>query len=75
MVHYRNGDGGVHSSGEGVLEEAQVCPPQYASIVGVELDMNDLLVMGSRDSDGDGEPYFDRCVEGGQHCVCLGVSQ
>ena len=44
-MHCGHGDGGVHGSGEGVLEEAQVCPPKYASVVGVKLDVDNLLVM------------------------------
>jgi len=74
-VNYRNGDCGVHGLGGGGLEDAQVCPPKYAFVVGVYLDVNDLLVAGSRNGDGGGEPYFDRCVDGGQHCVCFRVSQ
>ena len=35
LMHCRNGYCGVHGLGEGVLKEAQVCPPKYASIVGV----------------------------------------
>ncbi len=34
-----------------------------------------MLELGSGDRDGGGDPNFDRCVNGGQHCVCLGVSQ
>ena len=37
--------------------------------------MNDLLVVGSRNGDVGGEPYLDRCVDVGQHYVCLGMSQ
>ena len=59
----------------GVLEEARVRPPKYASIVRVERDVDNLLMVGSRDYDGDGDPYFNRCVSGGHHCLCLGVSQ
>ena len=74
-MHCRDGDCGVHGLGEGVLEEAQVCPLEYASVVWVELDVNDLLVMGSSDTDCGGEPYVDWCLDGGQHWVCLRVSQ
>ena len=37
--------------------------------------MYDLLVLGSFDSDGGGDPNSDRCIDGGQHCICLGVSR
>ena len=37
--------------------------------------MNDLLVVGSLNGDCGGESHFDLCVDGGHHCVCLGVSQ
>jgi hypothetical protein len=60
-----HGDGGVHDSGEGVLEEAQVCPPKYDSVVGAKLDVEHLLVMGARDGDCSGKPYFDMCFDGG----------
>ena len=74
-MHCRDGDCRVHGFGEGILEEAQVCPPKYASVVGVQLDVYTLLVMGARNGDCGGEPYFDRCFDDGQHCVYLGVSQ
>jgi hypothetical protein len=61
--------------GEGISEEAQVCPPKYASIVGVQLDVHNFLVMGARNGDCGGEPYFDRCFDGGQHCISLGVTK
>ena len=32
-------------------------------------------MVGSSDCDGDGDSNFNRCVNGGQHCVCFGVSQ
>ena len=31
-------------------------------------------MVGSNDCDCGGDPYFTRRVNGGQHCVCLGVS-
>ena len=74
-MDYRHGDGGVHGLGEGVLEEGQVCPSKYASIVGVQLKVNKLLMVGACDGDCGGESYFDRCVDSGQHRICLGVSQ
>ena len=74
-MHCRYGECGVHGLGEGIFEEAQVYHPKYAYVVRVKLDMDNLLVVGSRNGDGGGEPYFDRCIDGGHHCVCLGVSQ
>jgi hypothetical protein len=73
-MHCRHGDVGLHGLGEGVLEEAPVCPTKDASIVGVQLDMYNLLVMGARNGDCGGESYFDRCFNGGQHCICLMLS-
>jgi hypothetical protein len=59
-----HGNGGVHGLGEWVLEEAQVCPPQYAFVVGVQLDVYNLLVMGARNGYCGGVPYFYRCFNG-----------
>jgi hypothetical protein len=61
--------------GEGILEEAQVGPAKYASVVWVQLDMHNLLVMGARYGDCGGEPYFDMCFDGGNQRICLGVGQ
>ncbi len=74
-MHFRDGDCGVRGLGEGVLEEARICPAKYASFVRVKLDMDNLLAVGSRNGDGGREPDFDRCVDGSDHCVCLGVCQ
>ena len=41
----------------------------------VELYIYDLLVLGPGDCDVGGDSNFDRCINGGQHCVCLGISQ
>ncbi len=54
---------------------AYVCPSQYASVVRVKLDMDNLLVARSRNGDGGKEPDFNRCVDGSEHCVCFGVCQ
>ncbi len=75
MMHCGHSDGGVNSLGEGVLKESQICPTKYASDMGVQLDVYILLVMRACDGDCGGESYFDRCVDGGQHRICLGVSQ
>ena len=32
-------------------------------------------MMGSGDCDGSGDSNFDRCVNDGQHCICLRVGQ
>ncbi len=74
-MNCRHNDVGVHGLSEGGLEEAQIGPPEYASIVRVELDVDNFLVVGARYGDCSGEPDFDWCVDGGEHCVCLGVSQ
>jgi len=50
-------------------------PSQVCFCCGAQLDVYNLLVMGARNGDCGGEPYFDRCVDGGQHRICLGVSQ
>ena len=39
------------------------------------MDVDNSLMVGSSESDGGGDPNFNRCVNGGQHCVCFGVSQ
>ncbi len=57
------------------MEEAQVCTSYYASSLRVRLYVNKLLMAGSSDCDGGGDSNFNRCVNGGRHCVCLGVSQ
>ena len=54
----RNGDCGVHVLGEGILEEAGVGPSQNASDMGVELYVDDLLVVGAGYGDGSGEADF-----------------
>ena len=69
----RHGHDGVHGLGEGVLEEGQVCPSKYASIVGVQLYVNNLWMVGACDGDCGGESYFVGCGDSGQHCICLGV--
>ncbi len=69
----RHGHGGVHGLGEGVLEEGQVCSSEDTSVVGVYLYVGNLLVVGACDGDSGGEPDVDRCVNSGQHCICLGV--
>ena len=71
----RHGDGGVHGLGEEDLEEGQVCPSKYAFVVGVQLYVNNLFMVGACDGDSGGQQYFDRCVDSGQHRICLGVSQ
>ena len=32
-------------------------------------------MVGSNDCDDGGDPNFNRCVNAGQHCVCLGVKK
>ena len=74
-MHCRHGDCGVHGLGEGVLKQAQVCPPKYASVVWAQLDVYNLLVMGACDGDCGWETNFDMFVDGSQHRICFGVSQ
>ena len=50
-------------------------PSQYASVVGVELDVKKVLVVGAYNDDCGGESYFDLCVNGGQHCISMGAGQ
>ena len=51
------------SEGEG-LEEACICFVKYAYVVRVQLDVDSLLVVGSRNGDGGREPDFDRRIDG-----------
>ncbi len=74
-MHCRDGNCRVNGLGEGISKKTQVCPSKYAYVVGVKLDVYNMLVMGARNGDCGGEPYFDRCFDGGQHCICLGMSQ
>ena len=62
-MHRRNGDWGVHGLGVGVFEEARVRPPKNAFVMRVHLDVDNLLVMGTRNGNGGGDPYFDWCVD------------
>ena len=74
-MYFRDGNYGVHGLGEGGLEQARICPSKYASIVRVELDMDDLLMVGACNGNSGGEPYFNRCVDGSKHDECFGVCQ
>ena len=74
-MHCGHDDGGVHGLGEGVLEQAQVCPSKYAYVEWVQLDVYNLLVVGACDVDCGWEPNFDLCVDGSHHRICLGVGQ
>jgi hypothetical protein len=47
------------------MEEACKRPAKYASIVRVKLDVDNLLVVRSRNGDGGREPDFDPRVNGG----------
>ena len=74
-MHFRGGNCGVHGLSEGVLEEARICLFKYAYVVRVELNIDDVLMVGACNGDYDGEPDFNRCVDGIKHDVCLGVCQ
>ena len=52
----------VHGLGEGVLEEGQVCSSEDASVVGIQLYVDNLLLVGACDGDCGRKPDFDRCV-------------
>ena len=62
---------GVHGLGEGdgVLEEVGVSSSQDASVPGVKLYVDYLLVLGAGYGDGGGKTDFNRGVNGGEHGV------
>ncbi len=72
-MYLRDGDCGVHILGEGILKEVCICPAKDASVVGVELYVDDLQVTRSSDSDSGGEFNFYRGFRVGYHGVCVGV--
>ena len=74
LIDRRDGDCGFHFLGEGVLEEACVCPVHDVAVMRVELYMGDLLMVGANDGDSRGESDFYRGVHGGYHGVCMGAS-
>ena len=59
--------------GKGVLKETCVCPAKDVSVVGVELYVDNLLVVGAINGDSGGEFEFDWGVRGGYHSVCVRV--
>jgi len=65
LVNCREKDNRIHILDDRVLEDERVCPTMYASVVRVQLDVDNLLVVGSRNGDGGRELDFDRCVDGG----------
>ena len=73
LVYFRNGDCRVNVLGEKVLEEACVCPAQDIAVVGVEMYVHDVLVMGANYSDSGGKTDLYRGVHGGYHGVCVGA--
>ncbi len=64
---------GIHVLGEGVLKEACICPADNVAVVGVELYVDDLLVVGAGDGDSGVEFDFDPGVHSGDYGVCVGV--
>jgi len=72
LVYLRDGNCEISILGEVVLKEACVCPAENALVVGVELCVDDLLVVGASNGDGGGEFDFDWGVHGGYHGVCVG---
>ncbi len=64
----------IHVFGEGALKEACVCPADNASVVGVEMYVDDLLVVAEpKNDDSGGEFDFDWGVHGSYHGVCVGA--
>ena len=61
----RDGDCGVHGMSEGILEEVCICPVKDASIVGIEWEFDDLLVVRAGNGDSGGESDFYRGVHSG----------
>ncbi len=50
-MHFRGGNCGVHGLSEGVLEEARICLFKYAYVVRVELNIDDVLMLGACNGD------------------------
>ena len=46
---------GVHGLREGILEEVYICPTKDAYVVGIELDMDDSMVVRASGGDSGGE--------------------
>ena len=65
----RDGDCGVHGLGEGILEEVGAGPSHNAYVMGVELYVDDFLVVGVGYGDGSGEADLYRGVCGCKHGV------
>ncbi len=61
----RNGDFGVYGLGEGISEEDGVGPSHNTFVVGAELYVDRLLVVGAGYGDGSGEADLYRGVTGG----------
>ncbi len=64
-----DGNSGVNGLSEEVLEEVGVGSSQYASIVGVEFVVDDLLVVEASYIDGRGKADVNRGVDGGEHGI------
>ena len=71
----RDGACGIHVLGEGVLEEASICPAHDAAVMRVEFYMYDLLMVGASNGNTGGESDFPRGVHGVYHGVCVGIRQ
>ena len=72
-MYLRDEDCGIHVLGEGILKEVCVCSANNACVVGVELYVDDLLVMRAINGDRGGESEFYPGFHGGYHGVCVEV--
>ena len=72
-MYLGDGNCGIHVLGEGFLKKACVCSAKDDSVVGVELYVDDLVVVGTSNGDSDGKFDFDRGFRGGYHGVFVGV--
>jgi len=68
-----DGDCGVHGLSKVVLEEVGVSSSHGSFVVGVELYVDDLLVVGAGYGDGGGEAEFHRGVDGGEYGIRMVV--
>jgi hypothetical protein len=60
--------------GEGFLEKVCICHAKDTAVVGVELYVHDLLVLGAGYGDSGGESDFSWGVHDGNHGVGVGIS-
>jgi len=58
LMDFRDENCGIHVLGEGVSEEACVCPVEDVAVVRFELNMGDVLMVGAIDGDSGGGLIF-----------------